>query len=174
MNSPGMDVAETQRAITESGLKVDGTVCSSHWDIRHTSPSADDRAKALADLKTALRDTKKVGGDTVLLVVGHGKDGPEQEIWKRSQDNIAAALPAVGILFRNIVLVKKSIQRTSPDAKRPRRAGLITGMPAIRIEDMLMGKRFKIHIAENKRWTLLGRVNYLWWEVLDANAIVIR
>jgi hexulose-6-phosphate isomerase len=93
MNSPGMDVAETQRAITESGLKVDGTVCSSHWDIRHTSPSADDRAKALADLKTALRDTKKVGGDTVLLVVGHGKDGPEQEIWKRSQDNIAAALP---------------------------------------------------------------------------------
>ena len=33
MNSPGMNVAETKVAIAESGLPVDGTVCSSHWSL---------------------------------------------------------------------------------------------------------------------------------------------
>lgn len=93
MNSPGMDVSETKKAIVDSGLPVDGTVCSSHWSVRHTSGKAEERAKALDDLKTAIRDTHAVGGNTVLLVVGHGKDGSEEEIWKRSIDNISKALP---------------------------------------------------------------------------------
>ena len=38
MNSPGMNVEETRQAIVESGLPVDGTVCSTHWKIRHSSP----------------------------------------------------------------------------------------------------------------------------------------
>ena len=93
MNSPGMDVAETRRAIEQSQLPVDGTVCSTHWKIRHSSPNRDQRAQALRDLETALRDTHAVGGNTALLVIGHGQDGPEDKIWKRSLDNIAAALP---------------------------------------------------------------------------------
>ena len=98
MDAPGMNVEETRKAIAESGLPVDGTVCSTHWSIRHTSPSAEDRAQALKDLQQALRDTQAVGGHTVLLVVGHGQDGPEAEIWKRSIDNIAQALPLAGQL----------------------------------------------------------------------------
>lgn len=93
MNSPGMDVNEARQAIKESGLPVDGTVCSSHWKIRHTSADADTRARALSDLQTAIQDTKAVGGDTVLLVVGHGDDGPREEIWERSIENIAKAIP---------------------------------------------------------------------------------
>jgi hexulose-6-phosphate isomerase len=93
MNAPGMDVEETRRAIAESGLPVDGTVCSSHWNVRHTDPDPAVRAKALEDLKTAIRDTHAVGGHTALLVVGHGKDGPEDVIWKRSIENIAHAIP---------------------------------------------------------------------------------
>ena len=31
MNAPGMDIAETKKAIAESGLPVDGTVNSTHW-----------------------------------------------------------------------------------------------------------------------------------------------
>lgn len=93
MNSPGMNVEETKRAIAESGLPVDGTVCSTHWQIRHTSADAEQRAKALEDLKKALRDTHAVGGHTALLVVGHGQDGPEQEIWPRAIENIKQALP---------------------------------------------------------------------------------
>lgn len=93
MDAPGMDVAATQKAIAESGFPVDGSVCSTHWQIRHTSPDAAQRAKALEDLKTAIRDTHAVGGHTVLLVVGHGDDGPEEEIWPRSIENISKALP---------------------------------------------------------------------------------
>jgi len=93
MNAPGMDVTQTKQAIAESGLPVDGTVCSSHWNVRHTSADADTRATALAHLKTALRDTKAVGGNTVLLVVGRGSDGDEKDCWERSIANIAQALP---------------------------------------------------------------------------------
>ncbi len=93
MNSPGMSVPETKRAIAASGLPVDGTVCSSHWKIRHTSADASERAKALSHLQQAIRDTHAVGGNTVLLVNGHGDDGPENEIWQRSIENIAQALP---------------------------------------------------------------------------------
>lgn len=104
MNSPGMKVDETNAAIKASGLRVDGTVCSTHWKIRHTSADADTRAQALADLKTALRDTKAVGGDTVLLVVGRGGDGEESEIWKRSVDNISKALPLAEELDMTIAI----------------------------------------------------------------------
>lgn len=93
MNSPGMNVEETLAAIKETEFPVDGTVCSTHWQIRHTSPDAETRAKALADLQTAIRDTHAVGGNTALLVVGHGQDGPEAEIWPRAIENIRKALP---------------------------------------------------------------------------------
>jgi hexulose-6-phosphate isomerase len=93
MDSPGMDLDATRKAIADSGLPVDGTVCSTHWNIRHSDPDAATRAKALADLETALRDTHAVGGHTVLLVVGHGKDGTEREVWERSLANIRLALP---------------------------------------------------------------------------------
>ena len=93
MNSPGMDAAETRKAIADSGLPVDGTVCSTHWQVRHSDPDPEVRKKALGHLQTALRDTAAVGGDTALLVVGHGEDGAEQEVWDRSVENIAKAVP---------------------------------------------------------------------------------
>ena len=93
MGSPGMNVEETIKAIKGSGLPVDGTVCSTHWKVRHTSPDAEVRKQALSDLKTSIRDTHAVGGNTALLVVGHGKDGSEKEIWPRAIENISKALP---------------------------------------------------------------------------------
>ncbi len=93
LNSPGIDVEATLDAIAASGLVVDGSVCSTHWNVRHSSPDAAERAQALADLKIALQQTKAVGGHTVLLVVGHGKDGTQEEVWSRSVENIKQALP---------------------------------------------------------------------------------
>lgn len=93
LDSPGFDVAEVKKAIEETGLPVDGSVCSTHWKDTHSSPNEATRAKALADLQKAIRDTHAVGGHTVLLVVGHGQDGPESEIWPRSIENIRQALP---------------------------------------------------------------------------------
>ena len=93
MDSPGMNVAETKKAIADTGLPVDGTVCSTHWNTRHSNKGPEARAQALKDLETAIRDTHAVGGHTVLLVVGHGNDGPESEIWPRTIENIRKALP---------------------------------------------------------------------------------
>lgn len=104
MGFPGNDVAETKKAITESGLPVDGSVCGEHWSIRHTSPDAVTRAKALENLKTALQQTREVGGHSVLLVVGKGEDGPENEIWPRSVENIAKAVPLAAELGVQIVI----------------------------------------------------------------------
>lgn len=104
MDSPGMNVAETKKAIAESKLPVDGTVCSTHWNIRHSSPKAEERAQALTDLTNAIRDTHAVGGNSVLLVVGHGKDGTEEEVWDRSVNNIAKALPVCAKYGIHIVI----------------------------------------------------------------------
>lgn len=107
MDAPGMDVEATKAAILESGLPVDGTVNSTHWQIRHTDKDPAVRAKALESLQTALRATHAVGGHTTLLVIGHGNDGPEEEIWKRSIENIARAIPlaaelGVAIAIENV------------------------------------------------------------------------
>ncbi|MDZ4849178.1 MAG: sugar phosphate isomerase/epimerase family protein [Pirellulaceae bacterium] len=93
LNAPKIDIEETLAAIAKTGLPVDGTVCSTHWKIRHSSPDAAVRAQALQDLNDGIEQTAAVGGNTILLVVGHGDDGPESEITPRSIENISKALP---------------------------------------------------------------------------------
>ena len=104
MNAPGMNVEETKQAIAESGLPVDGTVNSTHWEIRHTNADPAVRSKALESLQSAIRDTHAVGGHSVLLVVGKGADGDEAEIWKRSIENISLAVPLAAQLGVQIVV----------------------------------------------------------------------
>jgi hexulose-6-phosphate isomerase len=104
LNAPGTNVAEAKKAINESGLPVDGTVNSTHWNIRHTDPDPDVRAEALDSLKGALRFTHAVGGNTALLVIGRGSDGSEDEIWKRSIDNISKAVPLAAELGIHIAI----------------------------------------------------------------------
>ena len=104
LNAPRINIEEVKLAIAESGLPVDGSVCGSHWQIRHTDKDPEVRAKALEDLKNALIQTEAVGGKTVLLVVGHGNDGPEEEIWERSVENISKALPLAGQLGVSIAI----------------------------------------------------------------------
>jgi len=93
LNAPGIDIKETLAAIEATGLPVDGNVNGTHWAVRHSDPDPKVRANALESLKEGLRQTKAVGGHTLLLVVGHGKDGTPEEVWKRSVDNIAKAVP---------------------------------------------------------------------------------
>lgn len=93
MDAPGVNLEETLKAIEESGLPVDGTVNSTHWQVRHTDPSAKVRKEALDSLTGAIEVTSKLGGDTCLLVIGHGKDGDKATIRQRALDNIRLALP---------------------------------------------------------------------------------
>lgn len=93
LNAPGFNIDEVNTAVKESGLPVDGSVCAGHWQVRHTDADPAVRARALDTLKEALRTTNAVGGKTVLLVVGRGSDGTEEECWKRSIENISKAIP---------------------------------------------------------------------------------
>ncbi len=104
LNSPGIDIEETRAAVAATGLVVDGSVCSTHWKIRHSSADASERAQALQDLKTAIEQTHAVGGHTVLLVVGHGQDGTPDEVWTRSIENIRHALPLCAKLGMTIAI----------------------------------------------------------------------
>ncbi len=107
LNAPGYDISEAKEAVASSGIPVDGTVCADHWKIRHSDPDPAVRAQALESLLGALEATHAVGGHTVLLVVGHGKDGSQEEVWERSVENISRALPlaarlGVGIAVENV------------------------------------------------------------------------
>lgn len=104
LDAPGIPVEEARRAVADTGLPVDGTVGGTHWKVRHTDADPAVRAQALENLKQSLRETHAVGGSTVLLVVGRGSDGPEEEIWKRSVDNIAQALPLAAELGVTIAI----------------------------------------------------------------------
>ena len=93
LNAPGINLETARQASAKTGLIIDGTVCASHWQVRHTDAQPSIRLQALKDLKAAILQTHSVGGHSVLLVPGHGKDGPEKEIWQRSIDNIKKAIP---------------------------------------------------------------------------------
>lgn len=93
LNAPGINIEETKAAIKDSGLVVDGSVNAGHWGVRHTDKDPAVRGKALESLKEGLRQTHAVGGNTLLLVVGRGTDGTEEECWQRSIENISQAIP---------------------------------------------------------------------------------
>lgn len=93
LGAPGFDIADVWSASKALDFPVDGSVCAEHWQVRHSDPDESVRSKALATLEQALKDTNAVGGHTVLLVVGHGKDGTEQEVWDRTVANIEKAIP---------------------------------------------------------------------------------
>lgn len=108
LDSPSeMNMTAARAAAEATGLMVDGTVDSRHWQVRLTDPDAKVRANARRDLLTAIEDTHAAGGHSVLLVPGHGDDGPKEVIWGRARDQIERALPraarlGIYILIENV------------------------------------------------------------------------
>jgi L-ribulose-5-phosphate 3-epimerase len=102
------DHDEIRRAQDESGLKVHGVVDYVHWNKPLTDANPAVRAEGVEGLKTALRDCKAYGGDTVLLVPAVvKKDVSYAEAYTRSQTEIKKCLPLAGelglkILFENV------------------------------------------------------------------------
>lgn len=104
LNVPNAPVKEAMAAAQETGLTIDGSVCNSHWQIRHSDPDPAIRKQALDDLLKGIRETHAAGGSTILLVAGHGKDGTPEEVWKRSYENIRQALPLAARLGITIAI----------------------------------------------------------------------
>jgi L-ribulose-5-phosphate 3-epimerase len=96
MDCPGTNIAEAIKARDATGLFIDGSVCASHWRVRHSDPDPAVRARALEDLKNAIRETHALGGHTVLLVPASATDPQNenaQQCWDRSIPNIRQAVP---------------------------------------------------------------------------------
>src|SRR5690606_31392917 len=91
-----LDLEEIKKHAADHGLEIHGVVDSIHWKTRLSDPDAAVRAQGLEGLLTALRDCKRLGGSTVLLVPGAVKD-PEKEnyeqVWERSIVEVKKALP---------------------------------------------------------------------------------
>ncbi len=109
LDSPSnLDSNEVLDAITASGLPVHGVVDSVHWRDCLSDPSPEVRAKGVAGLERAIRDSHTYGGDTVLLVPGVvNKHVSYDDAYTRSQAEIRRVLPLaeelnIRIAFENV------------------------------------------------------------------------
>jgi hexulose-6-phosphate isomerase len=100
-----LDLDEVLRARDATKLPIHGVVDSVHWRKPLSHPDADVRAEGRAALETALRDCRKLGGSTVLLVPAVvNKRVPYDAAYERSQAEIRKVLPLAEELKVKIAL----------------------------------------------------------------------
>lgn len=89
-----MDQEEMVRALEETGLKAASVCGAYHWNKPLSSPDEKVRAEGLEALKQTLRDAKRYGATSVLLVPGKvEKEVTYDECWQRSIAGIRQAIP---------------------------------------------------------------------------------
>lgn len=95
MDSPNdLDPDEVRAAKVATGLEIPGVVDSVHWAKPLSHPDAAVRAEGVAALRTALRDCRTYGGDSVLLVPAVvSKQVSYADAYVRSQACIREVLP---------------------------------------------------------------------------------
>jgi len=109
LDSPNdLPMKEILDARDKTGLELPGTVNSFHWKSPLTDPDPAKRKACSDSMKQSLRDTKKYGGTTVLLVPGVVNAGTTyEEAWERSIKEVKALIPVVEetgvrIAFENV------------------------------------------------------------------------
>jgi hexulose-6-phosphate isomerase len=96
------------RARDETGIEIPGVVDSVHWSKTLGDPDASIRAEGRAALERALRDCKRLGGTSVLLVPAVvTRSVSYADAWERSQEEVRRVLPlaaelGVTIAFENV------------------------------------------------------------------------
>lgn len=89
-----MSQDEVVKGLEATGLKAASVCCATHWHDTLTHNSAAVRDKGLEGLKQALRDAKRYGATSVLLVPGVvSKEVSYADAWTRSQEQIRKAIP---------------------------------------------------------------------------------
>ena len=89
-----MNQDEVVKALEETGLKAASVCGSRHWSKPLSSPDEKVRAEGLDALKQTIRDAKRYGASSILLVPGVARNGVTfQECWDRSIAGIRAAIP---------------------------------------------------------------------------------
>ena len=108
-NSPAnLDWDEMLAAKQETGIEIPGVVGSLHWTKPLSDPDPAVRAEGRAALETALRDCKKLGGTSVLVVPAVVNENVSYaDAYGRSQAEIRELLPLaeeldVSLAFENV------------------------------------------------------------------------
>src|SRR6185503_355791 len=92
MSHMNQDEVLTAREVT--GLQLPSVCCSTHWNQTLSDPNAETRQRGLDGLKQALRDAKKYGATSVLLVPAVvNKQVSYADAYTRSQAEIRKAIP---------------------------------------------------------------------------------
>ncbi|MBP7827056.1 MAG: sugar phosphate isomerase/epimerase [Verrucomicrobia bacterium] len=100
-----MDVEEVLRARDEVGLEIPSVCGAHHWSKPLTDPDPKVRAEGLAALEQCLREAKRYGATSVLLVPGTvKKEVTYAEAYARSQAEIRKAVPLAEELGVQIAL----------------------------------------------------------------------
>jgi hexulose-6-phosphate isomerase len=89
-----MNQDEVVKAFEETGLTAASVCCNTHWGKPLSDPDPTVREAGLAGLKQALRDAKRYGATSILLVPGVVKgEVSYEDCWKRSIVEIRKAIP---------------------------------------------------------------------------------
>ena len=109
LDSPsGLDLDEVIEARDAVDIAIPGVVDSAHWGKPFNHPDESVRAEGRAALETAIRDCKRVGGSTVLVVPAVVRKGMSYaDAYRLSQKEIGKLLPlaeelGVAIAFENV------------------------------------------------------------------------
>ena len=109
LDSPsGLDLEEVIEARDVVGIQIPGVVDSAHWSKPFNHPDESVRGEGRAALEIALRDCKKVGGSTVLVVPAVVRKGMSYaDAYRLSQKEIGKLVPlaeelGVAIAFENV------------------------------------------------------------------------
>jgi L-ribulose-5-phosphate 3-epimerase len=89
-----MNQDEVLKALDDTGLKAASVCCNTHWNKLLSDPSDRVREEGVQGLIQALKDAKRYGATSVLLVPGRvTKDVPYDDCFKRSVAEIKKAVP---------------------------------------------------------------------------------
>ncbi len=105
--SPGIkDTRALREASEEVEFPIHGVVDMVHWQKRLSSPDEKTRDVGRAALEQAIKDSKAIGGSSVLLVPGRvaGKDENHDHVWKRSIVEIRKVLPLASRLGIHVLI----------------------------------------------------------------------
>ena len=105
-SAPGMDLEGLRQACAEVDLPMHGVVYNKHWKMRLSSPDPKVREIGRKGLEDAIRESKAVGGSSVLLVPGavKGADENHDQVWTRSITEIRKVLPLASRLGIRVLI----------------------------------------------------------------------
>lgn len=90
----GMDQDEVVKALEATGLKAASVCCHTHWAKPLSDANPAVRETGLEGLRLSMRDAKRYGAGSVLLVPGVARGGVSYEqCWERSIAEIRKVLP---------------------------------------------------------------------------------